>query len=193
MSRRFLLVGGWCRRPATSGRCPSPRRRRRASSVARFAPPRRGSAPSSASTPCATSSACTRSTRLGRQRRGPSHALEPRARRRRTTLANLLHRGVACRSHLVRQSVRPQIETGRGVSHHWSLRAGATTSGGLMFGSSSQLLSPMKGGGLCGGPGPRPGHLIPVYRELALNRLTRHLVKGERVAAYPPLNPYPLG
>jgi len=37
---------------------------------------------------------------------------------------------VACRSlnHLVRQSVRPQIETGRGVFYHWALRAGATTS-----------------------------------------------------------------
>src|SRR5215468_457503 len=131
MSRRFLLVGGSCRRPATSGRCPSLRRRRRASSVARFVQPRRGSAPSSASTPCATSCACTRSTRLRRQRRGPSYALEPRPRRR-TTLADLLHRGVACPSlnHLVRQSVRPQIETGRGVFHHWALRAGATTSGG---------------------------------------------------------------
>src|SRR5215467_2904206 len=167
MSRRFLLVGGWCRRPATSGRCPSPRRRRRASSVARFAPPRRGSAPSSASTPCATSSACTRSTRLGRQRRGPSHALEPRPRRRRTTLANLLHRGVACRSHLVRQSVRPQIETGRGVFHHWALRAGATTSGGLMFGSSSQLLSPMKSNRPGRKPPARSDHLVSVHLDFA--------------------------
>src|SRR5262252_8449753 len=117
--------------------------------------------------------------------------------RRRTTLADLLHRGVACPSlnHLVRQSVRPQIETGRGVFHHWALRAGATTSGGWRFGSSSRLLLPMKSSRLVVEAGKRPDHLIAIHLELAiplgtLHNLSIHHLEGKRIAAYGPLNPY---